>query len=42
MQDFVDQYDIDPATVDGFLDELGHFVAGEYNSPDSDAGAMPA
>jgi len=42
VQDFVDQYDIDPATVDGFLDELGHFVAGEYNSPDSDAGAMPA
>jgi len=42
VQDFVDQYDIDPETVDGFLDELGHFVAGEYDSPDSDAESVPA
>jgi uncharacterized protein (DUF433 family) len=42
VQEFVDQYDIDPETIDGFLDELGHFVAGDSDTSDADAEKMPA
>jgi len=41
VQEFVDQYDIDPETIDGFLDELGHFVAGDSDTLDADAEKMP-
>jgi len=42
VQDFVDQYEIDPETVDGFLNELGHFIAGEGDNPNSDKETIPA
>lgn len=42
VQDFVDQYDIDPPTFDGFLKEPGLFVADASDRPDSDAWSMSA
>lgn len=42
VQEFVDQYDIDPETVDGFLDELGHFVAGGANNPSAEGEKVSA